>query len=63
MSPCFAAIKVDHVIQAFDKAVRRQINGAKMEQQHEAQEKIETGYKLVESPASMNRDGRGWGLP
>jgi len=49
-SPCFEAIKVDHVIEAFDDAVDRKINATKIKRpHHEAQKQIETGDKFVKS--------------
>jgi len=43
VSPCFEAIKVDYVIQAFEDAVNRRIDDAGMELRHGAQKQIEKG--------------------
>lgn len=47
VSPCFEAIKVDHVIQAFEDAVNRRIDDAGMELRHGAQKQIEKGEICV----------------
>ena len=59
VSPCFEAINVDHVLQAFNEAVNRKINDAKVEQRRNgAQKQIGIGYRLAESSASMIRGER-----